>query len=541
MKKYLIMLVIIILFTNISFAADDIGLSGDLIDLNADYSADDIYHNAMLLQKKYPEIIKVVDLGNSLDNRKIFSIIMSEKIKPTMYSKFSYVDKMHFLVESGTHGRENVGPNVIMKSIETYAKDYYDDSVIAEYNLSEILKNNVIHFVPLVNPDGYDLTTKGISSISPGFRDELRSFGDWNFSNYKSNLNGVDINRNYPGYYFDVKLGKWRDIWNMIHNEYRSFIPGEAFYFGPYAGSEIETQIMMDYLLKYDFRNYLSYHNRGEVIYWNGWMLSDQFNLRAKELSKKAEELTGYHIEDTTVTSSSSGYMSDYVPMNTLKPAITIELNDSKIKLPASPEYFLEPYNKTVLLPLSFVEIGRLTGYFKYKWYKDGIYIRDFEEKIYSDAFTKEYGGTIIESEGKPKLYSNENLNKISRLEFTKLVMSKLEYNIDDVFYEFDDCSDSDVLKARSLGIISGYNNKFRPNDYLSHEELYVIFHKSFYPDYKLQNAINVNLSNSWAIESFFVLVENDILDYSNLKMGIATLGEANKIMNDIMNENDGG
>lgn len=517
MKKIAIILIMLFLLVNNVYGAEN---DQDIVDLNNNYSYEELYNFALQLEARYPDIISLEVIGKSNDSRNIFVLVMGDDIINTLSIEDNYVNKMHFFSESGTHGRENVGPIVIMKTIETYAKDYYNDEIIKEYNVKELLENNVLHFIPLVNPDGYDLTTQGISSISYEYRLKLRTYRDWRFDQYKSNLNGVDINRNYPGYYYDVQLGKWRDIWNMIHNDNRSFRPSGAFFFGPYAGSEIETQVMMEYLMKYDFRNYLSYHNRGNVIYFHKWMLSSTHNDRAEELAIKASELSSYQIIYTDRTTSSSGYMSDYVSMNTLKPVITLELNYAKIKLPVKPEYFLEEYEETRLIPLSFVEIGRSTGYFKYRLYQDGVYIRDFEEKIYASKYAEEYGGVIIEGIGRPVYYLDDKMNKITRLEFIKKIMGIIEDDTNPRLFNFSDCRDLDILKARALGIVSGYQNKFRPYDYVSYGEFYSIVHSSFFSDYVLEDEDNINLSKLWFFKSFLVLVENGLLDYADIRVG---------------------
>jgi len=532
MKKVILILILLCSFT--TYAEEIVSIE----ELN---TAEMIYEKAKLLEERYPGLIKVVVLGYSTDNRPIYSVVMTKDVSITLRVSEGYVDRMHFLVESGIHSRENPGPNILLKMIEQYAMDYYDDTVIPEYHMADILKDHAIHFIPLSNPDGYNLSTRGLYTISKSNQEKLLSYNDQDFRNYKSNVNGVDLNRNFPGYYYDLELDSFRDIWNMIHNEFRSFRPSGGFYFGPFAGSEVETQLLMDYLLKYDFRNYLSYHSKGEVIYWYKWMLSEQHNDRTYSLAYKLALKTDYDLVEGSRYTSSSGYLTDFTAMNTLKPSITVETVYWKETLPVTSKYVAKAYEETKYLPLIAIQEGDATGYFPYKWYLNGKYVRDFEEAVYAKAFLDEYGGKVLRYEGKPRLFLDENLNKITRIDLIKKVMLSLDESVD-LGVPFDDCSDEWVLKARALGIINGSDNLFRPDDYATYEETFVILKQAFFDEYELRDIYNVSIKPKWAIFSLKVLLENNIIDYNHILVGRITLGELNGyllLVEDIIDEGE--
>ncbi|MCH4888628.1 hypothetical protein EZV73_13630 [Acidaminobacter sp. JC074] len=493
-------------------------------DIDKLYTAETLYDQVISLENKYPEIIKVVHLGQSTDGRPIYAVVMTENVHITMRVSEGYVEKMHFLVESGIHSRENPGPNLMVKMIEDYAKDYYDDSVIEDYNLKELLSSNVLHIIPLSNPDGYNLSNRGLYTISKENQNLLLSFRDQDFRNYKSNIRGVDLNRNFPGYYYDVDLERWRDIWNMIHNEYTSYRPGGAFYFGTHAGSEVETKLMMDYFLDYDFRNYLSFHSKGEVIYYDKWMLSDNHNKHASNLAYKIALETGYDMVASSRYTSSSGYSTDFVAMNTLKPSLTVETVHWKQTLPVTTSVVNRAYDQVKHVPLIAMKEGNRVGYFDYKWYLDGRYVRDFEDQVYAKAFYDEYGGMVLKYEGRPRLFLNENMNKVTRLEMIQEVMALVSDKVVPG-QAYLDCDDLSVRKARTLGIISD-QDYFRPDDYATHEETYVVLKQAFYDDYVLSNDHQVNIRAFWAVEAIKILHENNIIDYDRLLVGRITLGE---------------
>lgn len=513
MKKFIL---ILLMWTSFVYAED-------IVDINELHTAEEVYEKVLALEEKYPNLIDVQIIGYSTDNRPLFVVVMTEDIEMNQKASEAYIEKMHFLIESGIHSRENPGPNVLIKMIEDYAKDYYNESFIADYKMNDILSENVIHFIPLSNPDGYNLSTRGLYTISKENQNKLLSYNDQDFRNYKANVNGVDLNRNFPGEFYDPEHGIWRNIWNRIHNKFVSIRPSGAYYHGPYEGSEVETQVLMDYMLKYDFRNYISFHSKGEVIYYDKWMLSDKHNERSSDLAYEVAYETGYDLVASSAYSSSSGYSTDYFSMQTLKPSITVETVYWRETLPVTSKVVKRVYDEVKVVPLVAIEVGQDAGYYNYKWYVDGKYVRDFEEEVYAKAIYDTHGGRFLYYEGRPKLFINDNMNKITRLEMIQLVMSYMD--TDQVADPYLDCDDPEVLKAKALGIISDVDY-FRPNDYATHEEAFVVLKQAFYPNYEIEDLYSVNIGAKWAISSLKVLLENNIIDYNKILMGRITLGE---------------
>jgi hypothetical protein len=494
------LLIILLLLCSTTVYAEDV------VDINDLNTAENLYQKILLLEEKYPKLIDVEVLGYSNDNRPIYVVLMTEDVSINKRVSEGYVEKMHYFVESGIHSRENPGPNIVLKMIEEYAKDYYDDSVVLDYELKSILHDNVIHFIPMTNPDGYNLSYRGLYTIGKSYQDKLLGYIDTDFRNYKSNLNGVDLNRNFPGLFYDIELEAWRNIWNMIHNDFRSFRPSGSFYFGPFEGSEVETQILMDYMLKFDFRNYLSFHSKGQVIYYNKWMLSEVHNERTFSLANKIAYVTGYDLIEGSRYTSSSGYLTDYTAMNTLKPSITVETVYWEETLPVTSKYVKKAYEEVKTVPLLAIKDGQSAGYFDYKWYVDGRYVRDFEESVYARAFYEKYGGQFLHYKGKPKLFLNENMNKLTRLELVEEVMK--HFDTIPLGQPYLDCTDSDVLKARNLGIISDAEY-FRPDDYATYEETFVVLRQAFFRDYELDyNRILVGRITLGELKGYLLLIE---------------------------------
>lgn len=510
MKKLLV--VFLLLFLTRGIFADTI------VNLEQDYTATDLYEMALQLEATYPALIHVEIIGRSTDGRPIFVIQMTSGLNEVENVNAFYTSKMHFLIEGGIHSRENVSSPMLMKIVENYARDYYDESVLAGIPMGDMLHENVFHFIILSNPDGYDLANFGLKMIGSPYKEKLLTFNYRNYSQYKSNVNGVDLNRNFPGLYYDLNEGQFKDIWNKVHNDYRSYIPGAAFYFGPYEASELETQALMAYLTAYDFRNYISFHSKGEVIYWYKWMLSESHNYDTKILALQVSKVNGYERDYNGKADSSSGYLTDFTAMTTLKPSITIETVDWRHSLPTHNSDIIEAYYLNYKVPAVAALEGKRVGYFDNKLYKDGVYIRDFRKKAYADAWAEQLDGQVFIYEGRPVYQLPDHLRKITRKEAVSELIKTLNLSYDAALKPFDDCDDEDVLKARGLNIISGYENHFYPDKAVNYEEAYVILYNAMYKG-DIPSKV-VDYLPRWAELQVNALVANGVILPEEVKTG---------------------
>ncbi|WP_422486046.1 M14 family zinc carboxypeptidase [Gudongella sp. DL1XJH-153] len=372
------------------------------LDVGRSYSSSDYSTIAKELSNRYPDIISYKTIGYSHDKKEIFSLVMT-KNAPEMINRADFnVSRMHYYIEAGVHGRETVNPAILMKQIEDYATDYYKDSHIPGFNLEEILSKSVFHFVPLVNPDGHDLSKFGPDSvITPSAREMLFSINDKDYSQWKANIAGVDLNKNFPDFHLNRQAGLLEDKWQNYPGSFFSSVPSGEFYPGSYAGSEPETKAIMDYMASYDFRSYVSYHSRGNLLYYEYIWFPDEYRKNALEMAKKTNEITGYKLIPDT--GEGSGYSTSYYVSISLKPSLTIETLPYNTALPSGNKTYMEAYEKTWLLPLYYEALGRKTGYFPYRLYTDGQYVRDFPDKEYAEAIAESVGGEIIEGSGVPE------------------------------------------------------------------------------------------------------------------------------------------
>ena len=235
--------------------------------------------------------LKVNTIGRSEDDRDIYSI-----------SAFFDEKKPWIIIQGGIHGREHLSVDFVV----TLAK-----IIEHKYSIYKAKKNFPnICFVPLVNPDGVEIVVFAAKNIK---NQHLRSkvqkiIANNNHKMYKSNANGVDLNNNFDA------------LWNRhMHSETFSmhgFIGEKPF-------SEKETRALRDLTLEILPIFTISYHLKGEEIYWD-FFQKGMTRKRDEKIAKLVAGVNGYAVKSTEETSS-GGY-KDWCVLELGIPSLTIEL-----------------------------------------------------------------------------------------------------------------------------------------------------------------------------------------------------------------------
>ena len=139
-----------------------------------------------------------------------------------------------------------------------------------------------VWIVPLVNPDGALLSEKGLASVADEKQREylLAINGQsTDFSLWKANARGVDLNVN-----FDARWGTGRR---------NTRTAGRENYIGTQPFSEPETLALKDFTeaIRPDYT--VSYHTKGEEIYWYFYQAENDC-VRDKALAEIIADETGY-------------------------------------------------------------------------------------------------------------------------------------------------------------------------------------------------------------------------------------------------------
>lgn len=280
-------------------------------------------------------------LGSSVDGRDIYEVRLGASDA-----------EHHIFVQAAIHGREYMTAQLVMRMLEYYAANY-DSGIYNGKSYRELLQNVAIHVIPMSNPDGVTISQLGTGEM---YHEEIGRLvydcylrdreslvleedmnGDWNWSDYykqkdydreaegkteiisfeeyqklwKSNANGVDLNNNFDAGWADIDLKPE---------------PAYGNYKGAHAVSEPETQILVKEAEKREYDYFISYHSKGQLIYYdvNGNMeeTSEKSYALALDLQKilKYEPLNtqkGYNVN--------LGGFSDWVQLDLQGASVTIE------------------------------------------------------------------------------------------------------------------------------------------------------------------------------------------------------------------------
>ena len=211
----------------------------------------------------------------------------------------------YILVQYAIHAREHITSYLALKQIaECVTKKFV----------------GTIFFIPIANPDGVALCLDGLKSVrEQKFRDELISINNAkDFSLWKANIRGVDLNVNFPA------------LWGLgIQN---TLTRGSANYIGEYAGSELETQHLMRFTEKIRPDSTVSYHCKGEVIYYQFYQQGANMD-RDRIIAQELSQWTGYPIASMGL--STGGY-KDWCIKKYHIPAFTIEVGSDALTHPIS-------------------------------------------------------------------------------------------------------------------------------------------------------------------------------------------------------------
>ena len=206
------------------------------------------YFELLQCVKKLKKNYNVKVIGKTKFNRKIIAV---EKILNKSFSTAILI--------AGMHARENISADLLLEMIE---QNLFKD--VKEFNLS---------FILLSNPDGVELQSKGLAAFPKPYHNALIKMngGASDFSMWKANALGVDLNNN-----FDARWG----------TNSHSSRPSSHGFIGDKAMSEKETRAIANYTKKMKPFITISYHTKGEEIYFNFFQENERLNRDEKIASR---------------------------------------------------------------------------------------------------------------------------------------------------------------------------------------------------------------------------------------------------------------
>lgn len=282
-------------------------------------------------------VSEVETIGTSLQGRPIRAIRIGSDAQPAD-------SRPRVLFTALTHAREPGGMQVLLHFMEQLINGYGTDP-----NLTYLVNEREIWFVPLVNPDGYVLNQNTWTSTG--------SFGLWrknlrdnNSDGATSIADGVDLNRNFGFQWGYDNLGSSPTFSNQT---YRGT--------GPF--SEPETVALRNFSIQHEFATANNFHTFGELcLYPWGYIAANSpdsawFIPLTEEMMEDADYTYGYSTEVLyPVNGDANDWMYGDVNAKPKAMAVTTEVGDQN-------DGFWPPQNRIAVLAASQDRANRVLAY----------------------------------------------------------------------------------------------------------------------------------------------------------------------------------
>ncbi|MFB1051207.1 M14 family metallocarboxypeptidase [Paraliobacillus sp. JSM ZJ581] len=291
------------------------------------YTYDILCEDCNRLMERYPSLISTETIGYSVGERKIIAIKLGNG-----------EDKI--FISGAHHAREWLTTALLMDIIETYARVAVNTSNVEANRIKSILDECTFLFVPMVNPDGVTLVQKGEHDFEQ--KDLLIKWnnGSDDFSAWKANIRGVDLNRQYPA--------DWETI---------QFDPGvqscENFKGFSFL-SEPESLAIFHFVQSQSIKIAAAYHSSGEEIFWK-YKSENELEKWSKKIAMELADLTGYQLIYPGENPSGGG-LTDWFISYYKRPSFTIEIAPYVGPNPVPLTYYDSIYIKNKNVPLLLAE-----------------------------------------------------------------------------------------------------------------------------------------------------------------------------------------
>lgn len=261
------------------------------------------------LRDEYPDLIKLGSAGASVEGRNLWSLSLGRGGKK-------------ILLVGGCHAREWLTSALLVRTIEAFAGAYSRGGAVDGYPVRQVLDQYTLVFVPMQNPDGVILAQYGLAafpgekhagllSMKPGKTD--------NFTRWKSNIRGVDLNRQYS-----AGSNGWASFRNSARTPRK---PWYEEYPGPSRESEPESRALGDLIRWGGYEAVLNYHCTGNIFYWY-YFQSGAHRERDLKLLGPMSAYSGYKIDKEYVTPGFSSHLTAWVVHDLKIPCITVEIGE---------------------------------------------------------------------------------------------------------------------------------------------------------------------------------------------------------------------
>lgn len=256
--------------------------------------------------------VETGNIGNSVLGQTIPYIFVGQK------------NGNYMIVQAAIHAREHLTALVVVNLAKFLIRN------------SQLPLDGGIYFVPMANPDGVRLCQEGAGFVQDkAVKSNLLAInnGSSDFSLWKANIDGVDLNVN-----FDARWGEGAA--NVFFRAPQNYVGKEPF-------SAAETRALADFTTAINPCVTLSYHLKGEEVFWEFGQTSHR-RFRDRRYAEAIAGYTGYRLAEQ---GGSVGGYKDWCIQTLRIPAFTVEVGDDKFQHPFPYTEFEKIYRQNEDLP----------------------------------------------------------------------------------------------------------------------------------------------------------------------------------------------
>lgn len=285
-----------------------------------------LYFSLWEMGQRYGAFVQFRVIGKSHDDRMIPMLEIGEG-QPCIFCL------------AGLDGTDHLMPAYLIRMAEEYCQAYECDWIMDEaYQVRKLLDHVRICFVPLLNPDGYEICTGGYTAIrNPVFRQMLRMQNSPS-EEFFCNARGVDLKMNFPTSYY---------VRRQIHQE---------------PASENESRALIRILQEYKSAGLLSFGLAEKKIIYSRQGKGFSCNQKSYRMARHLQKRSSYQLEkgrfpqEMLAHEASTGSPEQFYAETMKQPSLTIETPLLTGVTPADFDGQLhKEYQEICLLPLEYI------------------------------------------------------------------------------------------------------------------------------------------------------------------------------------------
>lgn len=267
------------------------------------------------LREEY-SFLNLESIGKSVLGRDIFSLQIGRA-------------KEYVLFAAAFHGSEYITNALMLTFCHELCRAIADDDNIEGLNVRRAMYGRGLIIVPLVNPDGCEISIHGKGGCIGNYS-FINRISNGDLIHFNANARGVDINHN-----FNAGWETLRDL----ERKSQIYGPAKTRFGGYFPESEPETIAICNLCRQKVIRHAVAFHSQGEVIYPPE---GDNPPKRSEKMSEIMAASSGYIIDKPQGLAVGGGF-KDWFVKEFNRPAFTVEVGLGENPLP--PSDYLKTYH----------------------------------------------------------------------------------------------------------------------------------------------------------------------------------------------------